>query len=192
MAAVRVIQEAVTHDRRLVIGYRLPTGLTTQLTVDAYALVAKAGDWYLVYRTRRAVRARRVAELLDVTALNDSFTRAADFDLERFWQQWCAKEAHRRSLYHVTLRVAPSFRRALAWHFGDHTRAAIAAAVPDADGWITIDVACESLEDARARILACGRGVRVVAPEPLRRSVIDYAEQIIAAYRDRADSRDDR
>ena len=53
---------------------------------------------------------------------------------------------------------------------------------PDAAGWLTLQLAFESLEAARTRILGFGRGVEVLAPYALRRSIQDYAEQIVALY----------
>ena len=39
-----------------------------------------------------------------------------------------------------------------------------------------------TLEGARVRLLAWGRGVDVLDPSALRRSVLDTAEQIVALY----------
>ena len=41
-----------------------------------------------------------------------------------------------------------------------------------------IVVAFESLEDAHSRCLSLGYAVEVLEPEALRRSIVDYAEQI--------------
>ena len=56
------------------------------------------------------------------------------------------------------------------------------AGPPDAQGWVTLQLPFESLEAAWARILGFGRGVEVVGPYALRRSIQDYAEQIVALY----------
>jgi len=42
----------------------------------------------------------------------------------------------------------------------------------------------ESFEAARDRILGFGRGVEVLEPVALRKSVLDFAEQIISLYQD--------
>jgi hypothetical protein len=47
---------------------------------------------------------------------------------------------------------------------------------------VKIVVTFESLEDARARCLSLGYAVEVLEPEALRRSLIDYAEQIRKVY----------
>lgn len=180
--SLQAIQQAVAQDRRLLITYRLPAGGAAELLVDPYGLVAKAGVWYVVYARRGGVQARRVAALLDAQLSDERFERPDGFDLERFWQRWCAEHEQRRTLYRATVRVAPSFRPALPWHFGERVRQQVAQAAPDAEGWLTLELAFESFEAARASILACGRGVEVLEPQALRRSVLDYAEQIIARY----------
>ncbi len=53
---------------------------------------------------------------------------------------------------------------------------------PDAEGRVTGTLGFESLEDARGRILACGRGVEVLAPIALRHSVLDHALQTASLY----------
>ena len=53
---------------------------------------------------------------------------------------------------------------------------------PDADEWITLTLPFETFEEARTRILGFGRAVKVLEPEPLRLSVIDFAEQIVDFY----------
>jgi len=87
------------------------------------------------------------------------------------------------SIYTATVRVAPSFIPELSRYFGNHIHTKIAqAGPPDAEGWIRLELSFESFEAARERILGFGRGVEVLEPRALRRSVLDYAEQIIALY----------
>lgn len=177
------LHQAVVQDRKIIATYRLPTGVETEHLVEPYGLVAKAGDWYLAYARKGVVQAQRVAHLLDVRLTDATFVRPADFDLETFWRAWCAGYAQRRSFYVVRLRVAPHFRPALPWYFGDRIRSQIDQAdPPDAEGWLTLELTFESLAAARDRILACGNGVEVLEPLPLRRSLLDYAEQIVARY----------
>jgi len=71
----------------------------------------------------------------------------------------------------------------IARHYlGEPVRASIDQAAPDEQGRVTIDVVFESLEDARARCLSLGYAIEVLEPEALRKSVIDYAEQIRRVY----------
>jgi hypothetical protein len=126
-------------------------------------------------------RVQHVSDLLDVELLDEHFARPVDFDLVRFWQAWCAGREER--YYTVTVRVAPHFVPVLHHYFGDRMRSAPAlSGLPDAAGWITLDLTFRSLEEARERLLVCGSGVEVLAPLALRCTLRDHAEQIIGLY----------
>ena len=75
-----------------------------------------------------------------------------------------------------------NMRYVLPRYFGERIHDKIAQEQPEADGWITLNLCFESLEAARERILVLGRGVEVQEPLALRRSVLDYAEQIVELY----------
>jgi hypothetical protein len=45
-----------------------------------------------------------------------------------------------------------------------------------------MELSSDSLEKGRDRLLGLGRGVEVIAPRALRKSLIDYAQQIVALY----------
>jgi predicted DNA-binding transcriptional regulator YafY len=179
------VHRAVWQDRQLRLVYRIgPLGVQIEQTVDPYGLVAKAGDWRLVYAVEGALRVLRVAALLDARLADETFARPADFDLAAFWREWCAAREVNRSSYTVTVRAAPNFVPELPIYFGDAVRDQLArAGPPDAEGWITLQLSFESLEAARARLLGFGRGVEVLEPWALRRSILDYAEQIVALLR---------
>jgi predicted DNA-binding transcriptional regulator YafY len=57
------------------------------------------------------------------------------------------------------------------------------ASPPDGEGWVTLTLPFEDIHSARGRILGFGRAVEVLEPEALRKSVIDFAEQIVGFYR---------
>ena len=116
--------------------------------------------------------------------LDETFTRCAGFDLVDFWQDWCDEVEQSRPRYEVTLRLAPHFVPQARHYLGEGVRAAIDAkrAMPDEQGRVQISVPFESLEEARSRCLSLGYAVEVLEPEALRRSLIDYAEQIRKVY----------
>jgi predicted DNA-binding transcriptional regulator YafY len=87
-----------------------------------------------------------------------------------------------RSHYEVTLRLATHFVPQAHHYLGEGARAAIGQAAPDEQGRVQIVVPFESLEEARARCLSLGYAVEVLEPEALRKSIIDYAEQIRKMY----------
>jgi len=182
---LQVLHQAIRRDLQVWIQYRpwyaFPADI--ERLIEPYGLVAKAGIWYLVYAYAGRVRARRVADLLDVRLSTDHFQRPDDFDLPTFWASWrAAYERERRPYYPVTVRLAPEIIPLLPRTFGETINEAISAA-PDGDGdWITLTLSFESLESARTQLLSFGRSVEVLEPEPLRRSLLDFARQIVDLY----------
>jgi predicted DNA-binding transcriptional regulator YafY len=180
---LHTIQQAVWEDRKLHLTYRLPFEAQAEWPVEPFGLVAKASTWYLVCAREGHTRVYRVSRVLDALVSNESFERPADFDLAAFWREWCAEVEENRPVYLVTARVAPDFIRWLPALFGEQIHDSISGAgAPDAEGWITLTLPFETLEDARERVLGFGRAVQVLEPQALRNSVLDYATQIVALY----------
>ena len=183
---LKTIQQAVWEDRKLCLTYRLQYGSYAERferEVDPYGLVAKAGIWYLVCAGDNRIRVYRVSRLLDVRIADDYFERPADFDLAAYWSAWCAEQEGSRARYPVTVRVSPALVAELPQHFGEGIRDKIAEAGPaDGEGWITLTLPFERLETARERILGFGGAVQVLEPLALRRSILDFATQIVALH----------
>jgi len=180
---LHTVHQALWQDRKLHVTYRPPFAVEIEQLVAPYGLVAKAGVWYLVCARDERVRVHRVSGLLDARVSDEAFEHPAGFDLAAFWERWCAEHEAFLSDYTATVRVAPNFIPELPRYFGDPIRTRIAqAGPPDAQGWVRVELSFESFEAARERILGFGRGVEVLEPRALRRSVLDYAEQIVALY----------
>lgn len=180
---LQTIQQALWRDRRLAITYRLPFEAKASWLVEPYGLVAKGDIWHLVCSRGGYMRVYRVSHVLDAAITPETFARPADFDLVAFWRAWCAQVEQNRPYYPVTVRIAPEFLAWLPYYFGTqiHDQAA-RAGPPDAEGWVTLTLPFETLEDARARILGFGRAVEVLSPRALRNAVLDFATQIASLY----------
>ena len=180
---LRTIQQALWKDRMLKIAYQLQFEARAEWIVEPYGLVAKANVWHLVCRRRGSIHVYRVSRVLQAWLLEDRCERPAEFDLAAFWQGWCAAAKENRPIYTVTVRVLPEFVRWLPYFLGEAMGEDGALdGPPDAEGRVTGTLGFESLEDARGRILACGRGVEVLAPIALRHSVLDHALQTASLY----------
>lgn len=179
---LHTIHQAVRHDRMVHLTYRRGIGTEITQLVAPFGLVAKAGSWYLVCGRQGSIDVHKVSSIIDTRMTNDPFERPDDFDLVTFWQIWCTSYQENRFSYTVTVRVAPHFLHVLPRCFGERIRDQMVQNQPDAEGWVRLKLSFESLEAARERILTLGRGVEVVEPRALRRSVLDYAEQIVALY----------
>ncbi len=180
---LQTIQQALWADRKLHLTYRLPFEARVQWSVEPYGLVAKAGVWYLVCARDDRIRVVRLSGVLGARISDESFERPTDLDLGSFWRTWCLAYEGNRPHYPVIVRASPALLPFLPQHFGDQIRVAMAAAGPaDAEGWLTMSLSFEALEEARARLIAFGAALEVLAPQALRSTVADYAAQIVALY----------
>lgn len=175
--------DAVRRDHRLRIRYRAMPRLELEQTVEPYGLVAKAGVWYLVWARSDKLHVQRVSTLLEAAPTGETFVRPPTFDLERFWRAWCAAHESQLSDYRALVRVRPEAIGILARSFGERIREQAASATPDETGRVTLEISFASLEAARDRLLAFGRACEVLSPQALRLSIIDFAEQLLGAYR---------
>ena len=133
------------------------------------------------------MRVYELSRLADVRITDERFDRPDDFDLQGYWDAWCSKRERRRPRYVVVLLVAPGLLPAVKRHFGDSmSEQIIEAGPPDNHGWAQLTVAFESLHHARVRVLGLGGAAEVLEPQPLRRSVADFARQAVALYERRA------
>lgn len=178
------IQQAVWQDRRLLLHYRIgPLDRDIEQVVDPYSLVAKAGDWYLVYAVKGHTRAIRISQVRGVTVLDEGFDRAGDFDLAAFWDRWRAAQETGAAAYTVTMRVALAALPEMQQRYGERVaRAFQEAGETDRAGWRTIELTFDSLAHARRHLLAFGGAVEVLSPQALRTSLRDHADQIVARY----------
>ncbi len=181
---LQTIEQALWQDRRLRIKVRWDF-FNTEFEQDAepYGLVAKANIWYLVYGRGGTPKVRRVSQIVEAELTSEVFARPPEFQLEAFWREWCL-EYESQPPFCARVRVAPEALRMLAEYVGERARVHLSQSIsPDQDGWVTLDLPFESFVTARTRLLGLGRAVEVLEPESLRRSLIDFAEQIVEFYK---------
>lgn len=177
-------QAAIWHDQRIHITYRRESSFYRhQFTrlVEPHALVAWAGGWWLVCAADGRFRVYTVRELLEVVAANEPFVRAPDFDLPTFWRQWRQAQHADRGRFVVKARVSPAMAVELPLHLGAGVRAEFNGGF-GADGWQSVLLYFDSLEEARTKLLGLGAGLEVETPVALRLSVLDYAQQVVQLY----------
>ncbi len=181
---IQTIHQAIWQDRKLHIVYDLFFQVTIEQVVDPYSLVAKAGIWFLIFASNKKIQAHRVSDLTGAHITDEVFERPPDFDLPVFWKDWCDAHESLMAEFTVTVRVAPEFIPMLPHYFGREIYSGQNQEEKLDDlGGITLELSFESFEAARDRILGFGRGVEVLEPLQLRRSILDYAEQITSLYR---------
>lgn len=186
---LRTIQDGLSRDVRLVLDYKHRDGSPASRLVDPLGLVAKVSVWYLVVALPESEERRvfRVSRLRDVTVTDEPAHRPADFDLPTYWAEWCASFARTLDRYPVTLRAAPEslpeLRRRF-WRIGQSEISEDATALPlDPDGWVTLPpFDMEHVDYALETVLAAGSLVEVIAPEGLRRVVLEHVAALDRRY----------
>jgi predicted DNA-binding transcriptional regulator YafY len=177
------VQSALWRDHRLRIRTRMFFGAEIEQAVDPLGLVAKAGEWYLVAQVGGGARVFRVADLLSAAELGETFTRPAAFDLAAFWEAYCREVEAEQGVFRALVRLSPGLVGELPWRLRGQASAALArAAPPDERGWRSVELTFDSLEQARDKILSFGGGAEVLEPPGLRRSMEDFAQQILGIY----------
>ena len=122
-------------------------------------------------------------DLAKVELLNETFTRPADFDLADFWRGYCGEVEAQRSAYWVTARISPQLAGEFHWFMGEAAAGILAeAGEANAQGWLTVRMSFESESQARERMLGMGGAAEVIAPVALRKSLVDFAAQVLSRY----------
>lgn len=177
------VYAAVCDQQSLHVHFPLWNRMEFEQDVDPYGVVAKAGEWYLVYACAGRIRMKRISSLSAVETTGRRFKRPVDFDLESAWKRLCLEEETSSFFYTVEIKLSPDLLSELkepSW--GIPFQILSMADEPDAAGWRRCTVAYENLIAARTHLLGWGSAVEVVSPEPLRISLLDYAIQISRVY----------
>jgi predicted DNA-binding transcriptional regulator YafY len=184
---LQTIQQALWQDQpvRLQVRWDFFDTQFEQLA-EPYGLVAKASVWYLVYGRAGNVQVARLSQVIAAEILPGTFTRPVDFDLAAFWEKWGA-EYEAQPPYVARVRLSPTVLPTIHYYLEERARHfRWEKNKLEADGWVTLDLPFESFVTARTRLLGLGRAVEVLSPEPLRKSLVDFAEQIVDLYRGQA------
>lgn len=183
-AHLREVAEAVWHSRRLRVRYA-SWQRTAWRELEPLGLVLKAGAWYLAARRSGAteVRTYRLASMQALAAGDGGFSRPRDFDLARYWQQAAARfEAELRPLQ-ARLRVSP---RGLNWLAQARSPVVLlpeaAPARGPQQGWRSLDLAIESIDQGARQVLGFGGEAEVLAPAELRQRVATLAAGLQARH----------
>jgi predicted DNA-binding transcriptional regulator YafY len=147
-------------------------------TLDPLGLVNKAGRWYLVGRGGDQVRAYRVDRIDTAEPAGERFEPPAGFELEAFWSAWVRDFEASRPTVEVTVEVPAPAVAELPKALGDHVAVALERAAPDPCGNRVVRIPFRSVEAAVHHLTGAGHLARVVAPEQVRRAVLERARGI--------------
>lgn len=155
--------------------------------LDPLGLILKAGNWYLAARCDGDDRTYRVSRIEELEDLGESLERPADFDLERYWQEW-SEQFERRMYPRVALvRLNEAARILLPFYLGSVGARALREAIdggaePDEDGWLEMELPTEPGEPAVGELLRFGGNLEVLEPPELRERLAEEIRKMGACY----------
>lgn len=175
--------DAVCRQRTLQVAFPLWNRTEFSQEIDPYGIVAKAGEWYLVYSSSSRIRMRRISEIKILRTTDAAFQKPTDFDLEATWKELCLVEESSFYTYEVKIRASPAIEAILhdpCWGIPYLVKSV--SVERDSNGWFECDLCFTHFFAARTHLLGWGNAIEVISPQPLRHSLIDYAKQIQLLY----------
>jgi predicted DNA-binding transcriptional regulator YafY len=177
------VYDAVCQKTSLEVEFPLWNRMAFTQMIDPYGVVAKAGEWYLVYGVIGRCRMRRISELKIKRVTELRFEKPIGFNLESTWKRLCTEEESEYFSYRVSLRLLPEITQALmAPSWGIPYKIESIHEELDDSGRLEGILTYQNLIAARTHLLGWGNAVEVITPEPLRISLLDYAVQIKEIY----------
>lgn len=178
---IQTIQRALWENRKLNLTYRLAFDAQVKHLVEPYGMVAKANIWHLVFSREGYISVIRLSDLLGAELSEEVFSMPTDFNLVEFWRIWCSKHESNRPHFPVQVRITSDLLQMLKL-FRDPIFTGEQTMKIDNDGWYRMTFQFETFEDARKQLLSFGGAVEIIEPQSLRRSVKDFAENIVQLY----------
>jgi len=184
MSLLPIVQNAVSSDRKLKIRYRKVAkddeSSRSERTVDPLGLVAKGNVWYLVAQAPTGLRTFRVSRIEEATLLDKPCERPKDFDLRTYWKSSTKQFKENRPRYYATLCLEPSAAKQInMWRI---TLPPDSREGPDPQGWVTLRVQFDDVEEACFVVLGFGPRVDVVEPESLRERISRDVKAMLERY----------
>jgi uncharacterized HhH-GPD family protein len=170
-----IVQQALFRDEYVRLGY----ASRPETTVAPLGLVAKASTWYLLARREDGeLRTYRMSRVRFAAPTGRHFERPPDFDLAVEWRRAGERFLAGMPSYPVRLRVRTTAVYRLSWA----PSAPITEVVHGDDGWSTVTMAFENVDEARLHLLTMAGDVRVDEPAELRDALTAAAEAILALH----------
>jgi len=177
------IYEAVSQGQTIRVVFPLWNHMDFSQEIDPFGIVAKAGEWYLVYACSGRYRMRKISDFLEISKTGDYFKKPVEFDLASVWNELCMKDQKGDLTYSVQLKISNKMFALMdkpSWGVPYRIRALDGSC--DADGYHHCILDFENLIEARTFLLGWGNAVVVISPLALRTSLVDFARQVISKH----------
>ena len=170
------LRHAVHEHKRVTAVYQSTTNTkATKRKINPYALVFRAGLWYLVgyCYLRDAIRTFRVDRIQKLSILSSSFRMPKDFDIHRYLENGFKDQA----VIRACLQFTPE-----ASHIAKSNRVLWESMQANPDGSINVILAAPALPWLASMTLSFANLVTVLEPPELRNMVRDWAQATFNLY----------
>ena len=172
------IADAVWEQRRVRMTYQRWGNQTVEREVDPYGLVLKAGTWYFV----GSGRTYRVSRVLSLQVTPGSFERPKDFDLAQYWAEWSLEFEARMYGERVTVRMTRAGLDKSQYLLSGYQARVIRDTAPQPGEEFGFPT--ESHRHVVADLLKFGADVEVLAPNEVRRELVETIKAMQDVYND--------
>jgi predicted DNA-binding transcriptional regulator YafY len=170
------LRQAAREQRQVTAVYQSASGsASTRRTIDPYALVFRAGLWYLVghCHLRRAPRTFRVDRILELDVLDEGFEISEAFDIHTYLD----REFKDQPTVRARLRFKPE-----AAHIVRGNRLFWEIAGESHDGSLEVVLSGPDLPFLASMVLSFSAWTEVLDPPELRDLVRDWAQATAQLY----------
>lgn len=172
------VRASVLDSWRTRIGYTDRRGVVSERVIDPYGVVDKRGVWYVVAGTDSGRRTFRIDRITSVTALDETFDRPADFDLERAWHEASSAFTNQWQRCVADLLVDAGTVHLLENKAGS----AISVGELTGDGRRHVVLTAPAIQAAAVTLAGFGRQVEVVEPAELRAELAEIGRRLVERH----------
>lgn len=171
---------AVLNERKMLVRYESWERESTK-TLEPYGLVLKGGHWYLIAASARKngrTSTYRVDHIRDIETLEDTFSRPDDFDLAKYWTESVIAFRERVRTETAVLKLSVNGLARCRQLTNDQIVSMTAAV----DGWVTVTLSIESVDDAYDLLMQLGTEAEAIEPDELRTRMVSTAQNLASVY----------
>ncbi|MDO3646384.1 helix-turn-helix transcriptional regulator [Nocardia mangyaensis] len=177
-AAMIAVRRAVLAGRKLRIHYAAADQPAQWRTVDPIGLVTVRDRGYLLATRSGVDRTYRLSRVVAAVELPEPAQRPNQVDLDRIWRERSTRFRAGGDQIAVLVRVHPSRREEVL-----NTAVAVLVEVPDADGWLRLELTFQDSRHAEWALWQLGSDAEALSPPELRVALRDRAVALADRYR---------
>ena len=171
---IKIIQKAIEENEAILISYRDRDGEPSSRTIEPHTLILKQGLWYVYAycRLRNSFRLFKVGRIDKIMLLDEKFNKRQTEDIKSVLSKF-----YDATPEDIDLLIDESIRPDVEEWLGVNKISV------SQSGKITASVKLPISDYLTAKILSFGSKIKVLAPENLKKAVIETAQSVEDLYK---------